>query len=58
MESAAEITTKSPLGLDFDQLEERSEQELALIIDDDDVTVDMLKLILRRAEFNVVGAFG
>ena len=58
VEAVTETTTKSPLGLDFDQLEERSDQDLALIVDDDDVTVDMLKLILRRAEFNVVGAVG
>lgn len=58
VETAADTTSQSPLGLDFDLLEEHSEQDLALIIDDDDVTVDMLKLILRRAEFNVVGADG
>lgn len=58
METVADTTTESTLGLDFDQLEERSDQELALIVDDDDVSVDMLKLILRRAEFNVIGAMG
>ena len=58
MDNIADTTSTAPAGLDFDQLEDRSEQELALIVDDDDTTVDMLKLILRRAEFNVVGAVG
>lgn len=58
METPIEMTKDSSLGLDYDQLEEHGEQDLALIVDDDDVTVDMLKLILRRAEFNVVGAIG
>ena len=58
MENIAEASPPASLGLDYDQLEEHSEQELALIVDDDDTVVDMLKLILRRAEFNVVGALG
>jgi len=58
MVNIADPSLNTSLGLDLDQLEERSEQELALIVDDDDTTVDMLKLILRRAEFNVVGAMG
>lgn len=58
MENIAEASLTTSLGLDYDQLEEHSEQELALIVDDDEAMVEMLKLILRRAEFNVVGAEG
>jgi two-component system KDP operon response regulator KdpE len=58
LENIADTSSTAQVGLDYDQLERHSEQELALIVDDDDTTVDMLKLILRRAEFNVVGAMG
>lgn len=44
------------LGLDIDQVDQMRDKDLALIIDDDDTNVGMLKLILRKAGFNVIGA--
>ncbi|MBW8012115.1 MAG: response regulator transcription factor [Chloroflexi bacterium] len=48
---------ESSMGLDFDQLDDKQERSLALIIDDDYTTINMLKLILQRAGINVIGAF-
>jgi two-component system KDP operon response regulator KdpE len=44
------------LGLDVDRVRELSHQKLALIVDDDEDTVSLLKLTLRRDGINVVSA--
>jgi DNA-binding response OmpR family regulator len=44
------------LGLDVDLVRQRSAHQLALIVDDDEETVNLLKLTLRREGINVVSA--
>lgn len=49
-------TNDSQLGLDVDLVRELSNFRLALIIDDDEDTVSLLKLTLRREGLNVVSS--
>lgn len=49
-------TNQAHLGLDVDLLRESQNLKLALIIDDDEDTVSLLKLTLRREGINVVSA--
>jgi len=43
-------------GIDFDKLHQRQYQPLVLVVDDDLDSVEMIKVILRRAGMNVIGA--
>jgi two-component system KDP operon response regulator KdpE len=54
-QSSAE-TDNQQLGLDLDLFRERSRQKLALIIDDDEDIITLLKMTLRREGINVVSA--
>jgi two-component system KDP operon response regulator KdpE len=51
-----EKTNQPFIGLDYDQVHELRDQELVLIVDDELDTVEMLKIIFRKAGFNVVSA--
>ncbi len=46
----------SQLGLDVDLVRELSSQRLAMIVDDDEDTVSLMKLTLRRVGINVASA--
>ncbi len=46
---------RSP-GIDLDADEQLSDQRVAMVIEDDPDTLNLLKLNLRRAGINVVGA--
>ncbi len=52
----ADLPTHPFTGLDIDQVQDLSEQDSVLIIDDDADSVTMLKVILQAAGFNVLGA--
>lgn len=60
MNSPADHSNTEPseerLGLDVDRVRELSDHKLALIVDDDEDTVSLLKLTLRREGINVVSA--
>ncbi len=43
-------------GLDLDRVRRLGDQQLALVVDDDPDTVQLLKLTLQRAGINVIGA--
>lgn len=49
-------SNKDQLGLDVDLVRELSGQKLALIVDDDEDTIQLLKITLRREGINVVSA--
>ncbi len=53
--STAKSKPQSP-GLDLDAVQQLSDQRVAMVIEDDPDTLDLLKLNLRRAGINVVGA--
>lgn len=44
-------------GLDLDDIQSRTTTKRALIIDDDPDSVDLIKLIMRNAGMDVIGAF-
>ena len=48
--------TKSASGLDLDVVQALGDQRVVLVVEDDPDTLDLLKLTLRRAGMNVVGA--
>lgn len=50
-----EQTLQAP-GLDLDDVSKFSDQRLVLVVEDDPDTLNLLKLTLRRAGMNVVGA--
>ena len=52
----SDINPPAARGLDYDRLRKLSDQQLALIVDDDADTVQLLKLTLQRAGINVIGA--
>lgn len=55
----AEIETQTPAnapGLDLDRVQELGDQRVVLVVEDDPDTLNLLKLTLRRAGMNVVGA--
>lgn len=56
MSQRSEESTENGLGLDVDLVRQRSRFNLALIVDDDEDTVNLLKLTLRREGINVVSA--
>ena len=47
--------TNAP-GLDLDMVQEMGDQRVVLVVEDDPDTLNLLKLTLRRAGMNVVGA--
>jgi two-component system KDP operon response regulator KdpE len=52
-------STNSPMqasGLDLDAVQQLSNQRVVLVVEDDPDTLNLLKLTLRRAGMNVVGA--
>src|SRR3990172_4916224 len=53
------VLKKMPLensGLDLDAVQELGNQRVVLVVEDDPDTLDLLKLTLRKAGMNVVGA--
>lgn len=54
--SNKERSSEESLGLDVDRVRELSDHKLALIVDDDEDTVSLLKLTLRREGINVASA--
>src|SRR3990172_3265941 len=48
--------SKSASGLDLDAVQALGDQRVVLVVEDDPDTLDLLKLTLRRAGMNVVGA--
>lgn len=53
--SAAKPNSQAP-GLDLDAVQELGSQRVVLVVEDDADTLNLLKLMLRRAGMNVVGA--
>lgn len=53
--STANAVIQAP-GLDLDAVEQLSAQRVVLVVEDDPDTLNLLKLTLRRAGMNVVGA--
>jgi DNA-binding response OmpR family regulator len=51
----ATVTAPTP-GLDLDAVQEMGNQRVVLVVEDDPDTLNLLKLTLRRAGMNVVGA--
>jgi two-component system KDP operon response regulator KdpE len=51
----ANIAAPAP-GLDLDAVQEMGDQRVVLVVEDDPDTLNLLKLTLRRAGMNVVGA--
>lgn len=54
-ETEKSIQTNAP-GLDLDMVQEMGDQRVVLVVEDDPDTLNLLKLTLRRAGMNVVGA--
>lgn len=55
-ESSVDTSPNINSGLDLDQVQELSDQRIALVVDDDADTVMLLKIVLKNGGFNVVGA--
>lgn len=53
--SSRNSPTQTP-GLDLDAVEQLSDQRVVMVVEDDPDTLNLLKLSLRRAGMNVVGA--
>src|SRR3990172_11324705 len=53
---AKENASLQASGLDLDAVQEQEGQRVVLVVEDDPDTLDLLKLTLRRAGMNVVGA--
>ena len=53
---ANETATMQAPGLDLDAVQEQEGQRVVLVVEDDPDTLNLLKLTLRRAGMNVVGA--
>ena len=59
MTESKQLTTNSEIrtpGLDLDAVEMLSDQRVVMVVEDDPDTLNLLKLSLRRAGLNVVGA--
>src|SRR3989337_2628008 len=54
--SATKTGMQQAAGLDLDAVQELESQRVVLVVEGDPDTLDLLKLSLRRAGMNVVGA--